>query len=241
MAQYRYDGLNRRVSKWLPDGTWTGYYYNKDWQLLEERAVVSGEDVEDPLAQYVWHPNYVDALAVRFYDADTDGDLDENNDGAQYYLQDANYNVTAVLDAGGAVLERYTYTAYGEVTFLEPDFDEAATQQSIIGNEHLYTGRERDAETGLSSSTATATTPATSDRGSIGIRLAMMVATSIFTATAATGRSMGSIQMDKIGHGGSHGHGLFGGMMRRRTMWQVAPPQLVEQLCLPLSAKLPAV
>jgi RHS repeat-associated protein len=35
------------------------------------------------------------------------------------------------------------------VTFLEADFDEAATQASTIGNQHLYTGRERDAETGL--------------------------------------------------------------------------------------------
>ncbi|WP_168205422.1 hypothetical protein [Bythopirellula goksoeyrii] len=27
-------------------------------------------------------PEYVDAIAVRFYDADTDGNLAENNDGA---------------------------------------------------------------------------------------------------------------------------------------------------------------
>jgi RHS repeat-associated protein len=35
------------------------------------------------------------------------------------------------------------------VTFLEADFDEAATQASTIDNTQLYTGRERDAETGL--------------------------------------------------------------------------------------------
>src|SRR5690606_10837339 len=45
------------------------------------------------------------------------------------------------------VVERYHYTPYGEVTFLEPDFD--AISASTIENTHLYTGRERDPETGL--------------------------------------------------------------------------------------------
>ena len=33
------------------------------------------------MAQYVWHPHYIDALAVRYYDADTNRNLAENNDG----------------------------------------------------------------------------------------------------------------------------------------------------------------
>lgn len=81
-------------------------------------------------------------MAVRFYDEDTNGSQE-----TQYYLQDANFNVTAVTDDSGTVLERYHYTPYGEVTFLEPDFD--AISASVIGNTHLFTGRERDPETGL--------------------------------------------------------------------------------------------
>jgi RHS repeat-associated protein len=81
---------------------------------------------------------------VRYYDADTDGSADTH-----YYLQDANFNVTAVVDGSAAVLDRYQYSPYGQVTFLEPDFDVAATQASAIGNTYLYTGRERDPETGL--------------------------------------------------------------------------------------------
>jgi RHS repeat-associated protein len=84
---------------------------------------------------------------MRLYDEDTDGIYGENNDGEQYFLHDANFNVTAVIDETGTVLERYYYTPYGEVTFLEPDFD--AISDSAIGNTHLYTGRERDPETGL--------------------------------------------------------------------------------------------
>jgi RHS repeat-associated protein len=143
---YRYDGLNRRIQKVLPFGAPTlDYYYNEEWQLLEERQSGSSH----PLAQYVWHPYYVDALAVRYYDSDVDGVLNENNDGRHYYLQDANYNVTAVVSDSSAVLERYRYSPYGEVTFLNTDFTLKFLQTSALGNTHLYTGRERDPETGL--------------------------------------------------------------------------------------------
>jgi hypothetical protein len=84
----------------------------------------------------------VDAFAVRYYDANTDGVLAENNDGLHYYMQDANFNVTAITNNTGTVLERYGYSPYGEVTFLNPDFTVKALQTSAIANTHLYTGRE---------------------------------------------------------------------------------------------------
>ena len=83
-------------------------------------------------------------LAVRYYDSDTDG----TGVVSHYYLQDANYNVTAVTDNAGTVKERYAYTPYGEVTFLDANFANPATS-SAISNEYLYTGRRLDPETGL--------------------------------------------------------------------------------------------
>lgn len=57
-----------------------------------------------------------------------------------------------VVEVGGGInfvpRERYQYTPYGEVTFLEDDFDVAGSA-SAIGNEILYTGRTRDSITGL--------------------------------------------------------------------------------------------
>jgi RHS repeat-associated protein len=70
-------------------------------------------------------------------------------DTAHYYLQDANYNVTAVVNSSGAVVERYAYTPYGKPTVLNPDFSVKSTQTSAIGNVYLFTGREYDWETGL--------------------------------------------------------------------------------------------
>ena len=119
------------------------YYYNDRWQLLEEFIEVSGTVNEHPQSSYLWHPYYIDALALRLYDESVDG-----NAGTQYYLHDANYNVTSVWD-GSQALERYSYSPYGEVTFLNPDYSTKSSQTTGIGNTHLYTGRERDSETGL--------------------------------------------------------------------------------------------
>ncbi len=75
------------------------------------------------------------------------------SDGAgiveHYYLQDANFNVTAVVDNAGTVKERYAYTPYGEVTILDDLFTAVPGNVSTISNEHLYTGRRLDPETGL--------------------------------------------------------------------------------------------
>jgi RHS repeat-associated protein len=110
------------------------YYYNDRWQLLVE--------VKDGTAYaiYHWHPFYIDALAARMRAADT-----------HFFMHDANYNVTAAVldDSTNPVVERYAYTAYGEVTVLDDDFSDDDNQESDIGNTHLYTGRERDRESGL--------------------------------------------------------------------------------------------
>ena len=148
--------LNRRIVKKAYDGgslDWTDhYYYNTQWQALEvRRDSGSGED-EDPREQYVWHPYYIDALATRWFDEDTDGNLSENNDGQHYFTHDANFNVTAVLETDGDVLERYHYTPYGTLVVLDSDFTadiDGGDGKSDIANPYTFTGRRFDDETGL--------------------------------------------------------------------------------------------
>jgi len=143
-----FDGLGRRIVRSVYAGGSLDhrvhYYYNENWQILEERKEISGSEYVNPLNQYVWHSYYIDALAVRWYDSD----VTTSGGDVQYYaLQDANFNVTAVVNASGTVLERYQYSPYGQVTFLDSSF--APRSSSLIGNTHLYTGRELDPETGL--------------------------------------------------------------------------------------------
>ncbi len=114
------------------------YYYNRQWQVLEIRK---NADV-DPEKQYVYHPQYVDSIALRDYDANLDG-----TSVRHYYLQDANFNVTAITDATGTIVERYSYTPYGEVTIMDASYTTRAS--SLVANELLFTGRRTDPETGL--------------------------------------------------------------------------------------------
>ncbi|MBI1370440.1 MAG: hypothetical protein GC162_17530 [Planctomycetes bacterium] len=118
IAEYQYDGLNRRTIK-------TPYvsnvaqdpehqYYTANWQLIETRR---GESTT-PESQYVWGVRYIDDLILRDRDTDESGSFDER----LYALQDANYNVSAVIDTSGDVQERYEYDAYGTVSYFSDDY-----------------------------------------------------------------------------------------------------------------------
>jgi len=161
VAHNRYDPTGRRIVKETFDSGEVlearHFYYNSRWQCLEERVEreVEGQTVLVPERQMVWSPRYIDALILRDRDADANpqtGELGKSASGLEervFYLADANYNVTALVDTNGNVLERYAYDPYGKVTVLDPDFAELAQQQSAYSNTTLYTGRELDLETGL--------------------------------------------------------------------------------------------
>jgi RHS repeat-associated protein len=146
-AEFEYDALHRRVVKLDraadPDVT-THYYYSDQWQVLEERIGADGSSARVDAA-YVYHPHYVDAVAVRYWDSDSSGGPDTEH----YYLQDANFNVTAIVTDNGTVIERYCYRPYGESTVLDADFTPDSGNESDIDNELQYTGRRIDPETGL--------------------------------------------------------------------------------------------
>ncbi len=171
VAEYRYDGLNRRIRKYTPDAsnwTVTEYYYNAAWQVLEVRredgVSRSGTPIPEPAVsatvheQYVWSARYIDAPILRDRDAGADGDLGIEGSGLDerlYYLTDAHMCVTALVDTSGAVVERYHYDPYGRVTILDgttgdqTEWDEDDGQVSDVANEVLWCGYRRDTESGL--------------------------------------------------------------------------------------------
>lgn len=105
VAEYEYDGLNRRTAKLVydaPSETWTrsDFYYNEDWQVFEERVATAvlaadkGVPATAPKVQYLWDPRYIDTPVCRRRDADPNlAGLEE----VLYYTTDANHNVTAVI------------------------------------------------------------------------------------------------------------------------------------------------
>jgi hypothetical protein len=91
VAQYEYDGMNRRIRKHVQNfgegvvpgsdegGTITGiqagnrheHYYYAGWRVIEER-----DNSDDVLAQTVWSTEYIDAPVCR----DRNTDVGEDNE-----------------------------------------------------------------------------------------------------------------------------------------------------------------
>ena len=100
--------------------------------------------------QNVWGLRYVDDLVLRDRATGGIGDLGINGSGLDerlYALQDANWNVIALVSTSGDVAERFNYTVFGVATALNPDFT------SYSGTDYqwttLFAGRDIDANTGL--------------------------------------------------------------------------------------------
>ena len=152
VAQYSYDGTNRRIEQ-LTDFNAKGvaqsvvHYFLDGQQVIETRLAASASTPAtsvSPQYQYIYSPRYIDAPILR--DTYSGGVLQASQ--RVYYLDDANYNVTALVNPSGQVVERYNYDAYGNVTVYNATWT-STLQSSSVGNTILYTGRELDAETGL--------------------------------------------------------------------------------------------
>lgn len=117
-ATHTYDALDRRISRQGTAGD-TAFLYDGDW-LIEER-----NGAEALLAAYI-------------------GDLLMERAGQRrFYHTDALGSVRALAGAGGAVIERVEYEAFGQ-----PLFAGGATA-SVHGNPNLFRGLRYDAADGL--------------------------------------------------------------------------------------------
>lgn len=88
--------------------------------------------------------------------ADKNGDQDFSDTGETFYYTTNNlYNVTALLDTSGNIIERYEYRPYGKATVYVDDggdsdwFDGDETPGALTGNYYTFTGRSLDPESGL--------------------------------------------------------------------------------------------
>jgi RHS repeat-associated protein len=86
---------------------------------------------------------YVDALVLRDRDSNGDGTLDER----LYVAQDANYNVTVLLDNSGNVVERYIYDPFGQAMVLDANWNVLAA--SAFAWVYLHQGGRFDSVSGL--------------------------------------------------------------------------------------------
>jgi RHS repeat-associated protein len=115
--------------------------------VLETRETATESDQPESLQpeyQCLWSPRYIDAAVLRDANTDADGTCDDER---IYYLGDANFNVTTLVDTDGDAIERYLYEPYGVLTVMDGSF--ASRSASSYDNPYTFTGRRLDAETGL--------------------------------------------------------------------------------------------
>lgn len=131
-AIYAYDGVMREIT--IYDGTDIRHcYYTVSWRNIEERLN------SDTTAErhFTWGLRYVDDQIFR--------DLSSTR---LYGLQDANWNLVAVVDIDGVMQQRYRYCAYGDPTALTADGLSTVASDMIHWN-HLFVGYRYDNQMGL--------------------------------------------------------------------------------------------
>jgi RHS repeat-associated protein len=135
VSSYTYDAVNRRITE-TSSGTTTDLYYNNQWQVIEEQ--VNGQTQ----TQYVWDPLVTDTLVERDSNP-VNGVLTQR----LYAQQDADGNVTELMDTSGSVVERFVYDPYGQVTVLDANWN-------VLGGDsynwvYLYQAGRYDTTSGL--------------------------------------------------------------------------------------------
>jgi RHS repeat-associated protein len=131
VVNYSYDVLNRRVSR--TDGA------NMERYVYDGNYVVADADASgNVLRTYTYGPGVDNILAMTVHGASTN---------TYFHLKDHQNSVIALVDQNGSVVERYTYSAYGETTIFDSTGNELT--ESAYGNRYLWQGREFDSTTGL--------------------------------------------------------------------------------------------
>ncbi len=149
VAKYEYDGLARRTKKHVdsrakiqqvPNGidACVHVFYNSTVENTDPESL-------QPKYQFVWSQRYIDAAILRDENTDNGSFCD---DASFYYLGDANFNVTTLVDTAGDAIERYVYSPYGVITTYDATWSNIRSS-STYDNEYTYTGRRLDKETGI--------------------------------------------------------------------------------------------
>ncbi len=98
-------------------------YYSAQDQVIEER--VGGTGTSNVTSQYVWGAGYVDELVLR--DTYSGGVMTQR----LYAQQDANDDVTSLVNTSGQVQERYLYDPYGSVTITDASWNPRAATRAV--------------------------------------------------------------------------------------------------------------
>ena len=133
-----YDGLNRLAKKCLISTPTDDTIYLYDgWRIARMLRYNSTAERWKPYIAYHYGEGYIDEPVIM--DKNTSQPLDDTYDVRYFLCQQANYNVVAVADSTGAVVESVKYDPYGQPTL----------SGTATGNTLLFQGQLWDSDAGL--------------------------------------------------------------------------------------------
>jgi len=116
VAQYAYDALGRRIAKTLGTSTSPNeYFYYDGHRVIEHHTDASGTMQLNK--QYVYGLNYIDE-PVAYYDNDGTGNPTTT---PHFILRAANYDVVAITDDQGTLIQQMTLDPYGNYLYIEDE------------------------------------------------------------------------------------------------------------------------
>ncbi len=129
-AQYKYDGLGRRIEKAINSSPFTRYIYDNEDILLEyngsnvlQARYTHGAGIDEPLMmERDLNANAIFEPTERFF-----------------YHTDGLGSITDLTNSTGTIAQSYVYDSFGQII----------TVTSGLENPYTYTGRELDNESGL--------------------------------------------------------------------------------------------
>jgi hypothetical protein len=94
--------------------TQTDFYYSAQGQIIQEDSIDPTSGTATLSAQNVWGEAYVNELVLRDFVAAEDGSGNYGISGSglndrDYALQDANFDITSLVNANGTVQERFLF------------------------------------------------------------------------------------------------------------------------------------
>ena len=124
---YSYDADSRRPGLNICAGAIINSYYDTSWQDVEDDAYTPPNGcnpASTTVSTYDWSQSYIDDVVAR----------DQSTNGGSitriYAQQDANHDVTALVNTNGSVAQRYVYDPYGTATVLSPTWTGRSDQYS---------------------------------------------------------------------------------------------------------------
>jgi RHS repeat-associated protein len=111
---FTYNAGDERPGLSICAGTVTTSYYSNKWQDLEDDIVTPGPcgASSTTTSTYLWSEGYIDDLVAR------DSSVDGGSVTRIFAQQDANHDITSLVNSSGTVLERFVYDPYGNRTVL---------------------------------------------------------------------------------------------------------------------------